>query len=145
MIPDNIDLTANRDFGAGRLADAWFDVPFEPDDFFAGHENEVMTTDKYEELLEKERFFGKNVHPNRKWDVFKRQEDNEAFNERRKCHCFRCGAQVKIPWRIYEGLCEKCENEMMGEDSFSFPMARKDVFHLGEMEGIRPNDLFHMT
>ena len=147
MLPSNIDLTEHSDFGMRSTFDSWlipFQIPNEPDDFFSSNEDEWMTSERYDELCRLERFFGRRKHPNKKSEVFG-WNDDKIFWERRKHHCVRCGTVVRFPWKIHNGLCEKCEQEMMFDDSYGFPMAKTSLFKKGdEMRGIRPEDLFSL-
>ena len=90
MLPENIDLTENRDFG-GRFIIPHTDVP----------------TNEW--LAEDERVFGKR-HRSERYRIFEfGKYEMDGF-------CVHCGRQL-IPWkRNRRELCRDCIREMNGSD-----------------------------
>lgn len=107
MLPRNIDLTENRDFSGGNFA--FFDVPIEiPMDEF-----HLMTPEEYDHLMWWEGIFGKKRHYTQKSEVF---DAEKRYYNHWNHHCLRCGAELRIPWKIYGGLCKKCDEIVTYEE-----------------------------
>lgn len=80
MIPGNIDLTENRDFGdVNHIA---FD--------FAIRQNSPMTNAEYEKIRRHEELFGSN-------EMY--SSYTFIFGIKKHHTCLRCGKPLSIPWR----------------------------------------------
>ena len=103
MLPRNIDLTERRDFGDGTfttLARPSFDLR---------HYDGPMGRDEYEYIVWWESVFGRESHDNEKYTVF---DKNETYEMELETHCHRCGKELRIPWKRYYNLCEKCNYDV---------------------------------
>lgn len=113
MLPGNIDLTANRDFGIGggiSLIDADTIIGIDVD-------GEMMSIDQYDRLVEWESVFGKKRHMNQKSTIFNKEL---PFIEKSKHECQRCGKKIIFPWKNFYGLCEECD-EIVSHNSKKIP------------------------
>jgi hypothetical protein len=106
-IPRNIDLTERGDFSNGVLAPQIESLSSDMEirDLFSF---QCMSNADYEKLQRYERFFGRKWHYTDYLDVFR--EDESEWIERSKCHCARCGKEIRIPWKRYGGLCYNCDS-----------------------------------
>jgi len=113
MLPGNIDLTANRDFGAHGL------INFINTDTLTGIDvdGEMMSIDQYDKLVEWESVFGRKRHMNQKSTIF---NPEWPFIERAKRECQRCGKPIIAPWKNFYGLCEEC-NKTLPQDMRRIP------------------------
>lgn len=119
MLPDNIDLTENRDFGERVTLHGQFISPdFDEDEY-------KMSTDEYDYLLWRERIFGRRRHLTQKWKVF---DDGGKYYRNLEGTCSCCGRRI-MP---YNHLCKYCsskfqetKNEEMQNDS----MIRYELFN----------------
>lgn len=96
MIPRNIDLTENGDFGKPQRNQIYITEIFQN---YVYKECEVLTTH--------EKIFGKKRHDTEKANVF---YNENTYIEKLKKHCVKCGcATIYIPWKN-SSLCNSCEN-----------------------------------
>lgn len=100
MLPHNIDLTENGDFGIG--GGIFMDTPIEiPMDEF-----HLMTPEQYDKLMWWEGIFGRRRHYMEKSKIFNTEE---KFKTHWEHHCLRCGVELRIPWNIIGGCCGECD------------------------------------
>ena len=104
MVPSNIDLTENRDFGfRGPQGISFIHLALDAED------NEFVTPEEYELIRKKEYFFGKRRHDNRKREIFGIQK----FIFNLESHCCRCGKEFRLPWeRKRRDLCNECSEDI---------------------------------
>lgn len=113
MLPQNIDLTENRDFRTREaISGRDFYIPL----YQFG---ERLSRDAYESIRRKEHFFGGHPHENGRWYIFGDHRLEKDLEE----HCERCGKEIKSPWnRLYFGICKECDYVMRRElTSHRFP------------------------
>lgn len=113
MLPGNIDLTANRDFGAQG------GVNFIDADTILGIDvdGEMMSIDQYDKIVKWESVFGKKRHMNQKSTIFNKEW---SFIEKSKYECQRCGKKIIVPWKNFYGLCKECD-EIVSHNSKKIP------------------------
>lgn len=95
MLPSNIDLTENRDFGGGETEDTLVSIYLDA---------ELMTPEQYETVIRWERIFGKKRHTNEKNSLF---DEETPFIDIWRNKCQRCGKEL-APWNITYSLCRDC-------------------------------------
>ena len=140
MIPSNIDLTENRDFSGGNAWIIPFDIP--TGDFWERYDGEHISSEDFDKLLRWEQIFGEKGHPNHKRVAFNKDKDDEQmFLERQNYHCYRCGRDIRVPWKIKLGLCSDCEKETHFEDSYGLPSDSDGLFDKPRMMSVH-RDLF---
>lgn len=103
----NIDLTENNDFGFSNDFTSLEIRPISSDDILSLHldSSVPITYDTYLKIWEYESIFGERCHHNEFIDVF---DKSEKFDNEIEYHCYRCGKPLRIPWRMYRGLCDDC-------------------------------------
>lgn len=118
MIPRNIDLTENGDFGNPQRNQMYITEIFQN---YVYEECEVLTTH--------EKIFGKKRHDNEKANVF---YNENTYIEKLKKHCVRCGCATRhIPWKN-NNLCNSCEN-IVEKQTHPFPW---DMYYKNVSGGI---------
>lgn len=112
MLPRNIDLTENRDFMGEDITtfDTRIEIPLD--------EYQAMTADEYEHILWWEGIFGRKRHANEKREVF---EKEKSYIDETKTHCYRCGTELRIPWKRTRELCEDCKEIVAREVNGRIP------------------------
>jgi hypothetical protein len=105
MIPQKIDLTEHRDFGDNVIDD---ELRL-PDMEFLEYDN--LTLDQFNRLQRREEIFGRRRHQNRKHEIFD-SDLHIRFVRKLDNHCYRCGREVRTPWRLRHGLCEVCNSAL---------------------------------
>lgn len=116
ILPANIDLTENRDFGGGGSIGGWAIgnvIPLSPVAFMddTWEDGELITCDQYEYRRRWESIFGVRKHKNQKYEIF-------DWYERKKNKlkgtgvCQRCGKEVRAPWKMVDDLCLNCHDYM---------------------------------
>lgn len=104
MIPRNIDLTENGDFGKNRRNQMHITEVLQN---IRVYNEPFLTNEEYEILSAHEKIFGKKYHLNEKANVF---YNENTYIEKLKKHCARCGCAIRhIPWKN-NSLCNSCEN-----------------------------------
>lgn len=104
MIPRNIDLTENGDFGKNQRNRIHITEVLQN---IRVYNEPFLTNEEYEVLYVHEKIFGKKRHDNEKANVF---YNENAYIEKLKKHCARCGRPIRhIPWKN-NSLCNSCEN-----------------------------------
>lgn len=107
-IPPNIDLTEHSDFAASRNPSFHFiQIDSSVGELFSAVQ---MTGEEYEKLMAYENIFGRRRHYTDFMEVF--MEDESEWIERNRCHCARCGKEIRIPWHRHSELCSDCDNLM---------------------------------
>ena len=109
FLPREIDLTENRQFSGGNALITEFRLP--SNDFFERYDGEHLSSNEFDALINFEKIFGKHRHPNLKLRAFYRSED-DAFIERVRYKCCRCGKEIRDPWNKVYSLCRECHNSM---------------------------------
>ena len=131
MLSPRIDLTEHRDFGndGGRiiqlqddLVSIWFD-------------GGLMTNDEYEYVVWWESIFGRTRHINRKREIF--HKDDLYYERKMAGHCQRCGTELRIPWKSFYGLCDKC-NDIVEHNAQEIPWKTYRISRT------TPRDLFNL-
>lgn len=135
ILPGNIDLTANRDFGGTALDLA----PILQDDLVeVWYDGGMMSCDDYNYMVWLEGIFGKLKHTNERWDLFGKPESS-WFKEKISYTCNRCGKSIRAPWKNYHGLCKECSLKLEYIPERRVPWKRSnvsirttdmDIFHL---------------
>ena len=109
-----IDLTLNGDFSQWRqnvIVPNYFDELVED-----VYNSRIMSETEYEKLVQYENIFGRKRHFTEAIDAFMKS-DEEYRNDYTK-HCWRCGKEHRIPWKITGDLCEECEEKMSRKKTF---------------------------
>jgi hypothetical protein len=99
MLSTKIDLTERNDFSRGDGQLMGYPVP--PEVYYG-----EMTIEQFSRLHRWEGIFGKMHHDSEYYDVF-----FQKLPFYKKATCYRCGKEIKIPWKFHTGICEKCRNE----------------------------------
>lgn len=125
MLPENIDLTEHRDFGSGLFGLLPVDGRPVRGDF----------TPPSVRLGLWEDIFGKERHTDQRRDIF-----DPDYNLRPVTECFRCGAELRIPWDRLHGLCKECKSKLVSlktdnnrtpwKSPISVRDTTKDIFNL---------------
>jgi hypothetical protein len=69
------------------------------------------------------------------------KSDEECRNSYRN-HCWRCGKEYRIPWKITGDLCEECEEKMSRKKTFKdYIFGYQSMLSFGEADE-RGRDLF---
>lgn len=134
-----IDLTAHNDFSFGAVV-----TPLESDEFDIlvndMYDSVNMSLEDYEKLVKYEKIFGRKRHFTDAMTVFM-QSDEEYRNSYRN-HCWRCGKERRIPWKITGDLCEECEEKMSRKKTFKdYIFGYQSMLSFGEADE-RGRDLF---
>lgn len=106
MLPSNIDLTENHDFGNSSVS---LDIRIGGfiDDVF-------VTADQYEVYEKYTKIFGNTRHKNQAREILGDLYDLPKKDKYGwKTHCHKCG-RLLFPWN-HNGLCEKCKDTMVFE------------------------------
>ena len=110
MLPSNIDLTENRDFG--RSGGDWV-IPI------AFSDDEIVTSDEYENLCRYESIFGKRMKDQTR-EILGYLYDLDFPVDWNKI-CIRCGKPL-LPWNNRGGICMECDGELNQSYGYgSFP------------------------
>ena len=117
MLSTKIDLTERNDFsgGDGPLMDS----PIPPEVYYG-----EMTIEQFNRLHRWEEIFGKMHHDNERYDVF------PTFPFHEKVICYRCGKEIKIPWKFHTTICENCRNEKEIPWRERFIVSRNTAYNL---------------
>jgi hypothetical protein len=108
MISEKVDLTENRDFADDMLM--FVDEPITMRDFYDRKElmeNGNMTLEQYERLKRIESIFGMSRHYNEKIEIFGMKTNCPDDGK----HCWKCGKEIRAPWKNYFGLCKECREK----------------------------------
>lgn len=134
-----IDLTLNRDFGSvPQITEITTD---EFNGFVADmYDQKNMSSEDYEKLVKYESFFGRKRHFTDAITVFMKS-DEECVNGYRN-HCWRCGKEHRIPWKITGDLCEECKKKVEPNKTFKDIMFGEISFNFGTDD--RGRDLFSL-
>ena len=123
MIPRNIDLTVNRDFGRAGEGN-FISLPL------AVRDGELMSSDEYEELCKYESVFGKRVRNQARevlGDLYDLPQKDKEFEMWRQT-CLRCGKRL-FPWDNIGGICKDCDNEITQSYGFwNIPWLSENTF-----------------
>ena len=92
-----IDLTERNDFSSLRVEDVLTSMFLD---------DELVSSDEYETIVRWESIFGKERHDNEKAEIFDYNGKYERDVER---HCQRCGIELRVPWKVFYGLCKECD------------------------------------
>ena len=102
MLSGRIDLTANHDFrGSQTITEMDITV------FDRWYSDGPISNEEYDYLSWWEGMFGRTRHTNEKRRVF---GDDKRYEEEMRCHCYRCGIELKMPWNRFYGLCRECND-----------------------------------
>lgn len=132
-----IDLTLNRDFSQGSQ----IIVPNDFDEFVGNiYDSRNMSETEYEKLVQYENIFGRKRHFTDVMTVF--MKSDEEYRNGYIKHCWRCGKEHRIPWKIKSDLCEECEKEMERPKTFmDHILGYQSMFSFDEVDE-RGRDLF---
>ena len=101
MLPRNIDLTENRDFGDdgedGLDISLWWD------------DGELVTPAQWNNSVRFQSFFGKRIHKNEKDSIFTHMD--LPFLTGDEGRCTKCG-RLLVPWNRFHGFYMECKDEM---------------------------------
>lgn len=125
MLPSNIDLTEHGDFRNRITFTGQLDIPIELWD------EDIMTSEDYEKIRRWESIFGKRRHINRKRDVF----EITPFKVHLEGHCYRCGKELRLPWKRDRDLCKECSDYIEHDNwyiKFPWRYNRLSVVRLGD-------------
>lgn len=124
MLPRNIDLTANSDFGIG--GGIFMDTPIE----IPINEYNLMTHEQYDKLMWWEGIFGRKRYYMDKSKIFNKEW---SFIEKYKHECQRCGKKIIVPWKNIYGLCKECD-EIVSHNSKKIPwkISRPVIRRIGD-------------
>ena len=104
-----IDLTAHNDFGFSTVV-----TPLESDEFDIlvndMYDSVNMSVEDYEKLVKYEKVFGRKRHFTDAMTVF--MKSDEEYRNSYRNHCWCCGKEYRIPWKITGDLCKECEEKM---------------------------------
>jgi hypothetical protein len=135
MLPRNIDLTENGDFGGdifrgGIFLSPEMDIPIE----LWGVDN--MSSEDYNKIIRQKSLFGKRIHTNEKHRIF----GITPFVKNLESRCCRCGKELKLPWeRKGMELCKQCCDEFEHDNQYlKFPWNNM------KLSVIRTDDLFNL-
>jgi hypothetical protein len=96
MLPNNIDLTANRDFMGDFRGTVFSNLLLT-----RGYDDDPMTSEEYDAIAEHEKFFGRRLHLNERRRIFAKKFETTRGT------CLRCGRRI-APWG--GELCRDCNS-----------------------------------
>lgn len=137
MMNRKIDLTLHNDFsGGGAVITPLDDFDIAVDNLY---DTRNMSNDDYEKLIKYEKIFGRKRHFTDAMEVF--MKSDEEYRYRYINHCWRCGKEHRIPWKITGDLCEECEEKINRKKTFKeYILGYQSVTSFGEDE--RGRELF---
>lgn len=106
----NVDLTEHSDFGETLKHILFYKEYLETfKEYVKNGAKSFLTNDEYDAINTYIKIFGIPYHFNQFDYVF---DKKDKFEYEIEGHCYRCGKPLRIPWKMYRGLCYECNGDI---------------------------------